>query len=230
MLEDMFSINMKKKGRRVDIQKLLQGANMRFKLLLVLLITGCIFGQGSPHAIYGLVQNSDITIPTDVCLSFEAIYKGDTLNYPEDSDPGDGTYYKDDIGIWVIEAGTFSPTLMTGDIIHICFNNICNSESNEFDIVIDLTGPEQDCGLVILSSMGIVNKEIIDDELLIYPNPFNDRCYINKQVKIYSVMGELIDEVSDSWDGTDANGNSVPSGVYIVRLDEGATANVLLLK
>jgi streptogramin lyase len=88
-------------------------------------------------------------------------------------------------------------------------------------------------------------------ELFIYPNPFivgetNDNLVIkglvrNSKIKILTISGKLVSEITTpgggitQWNGKDVNGNTVPSGVYIiVAFDEEAnnvtTSKVAILK
>ncbi|MGB3341240.1 MAG: T9SS type A sorting domain-containing protein [bacterium] len=74
-------------------------------------------------------------------------------------------------------------------------------------------------------------------KLQIYPNPFSRQLNINlsinqqgqtKDLKVYDITGRLIRQFDNLsiqpnssiiWDGTDINGQSVPAGVYFVRLE-----------
>ena len=85
-----------------------------------------------------------------------------------------------------------------------------------------------------------------------WPNPFRDRTKIvfmlpsdgKATVSVYDVAGRLLRTLPESpgfagrpnhriWDGTDADGNDVPSGVYFVRVTAGgesATGKVVLVR
>lgn len=97
------------------------------------------------------------------------------------------------------------------------------------------------CG--ILSSVEDMALGQIPPHLAIdqnYPNPFNPDTWIpfyipedgHASVKIYSVRGELVKTIRDRWyergahsirwNGTDAEGNSVASGIYFCVLRQGA--------
>ncbi len=88
-------------------------------------------------------------------------------------------------------------------------------------------------------------------ELFIYPNPFvvgnaNDNLVIeglvrNSQIKILTISGKLVNELSTpgggitQWNGKDSEGKTLPSGIYlIVAYDEEAnnvtTAKVAIIK
>ena len=81
-----------------------------------------------------------------------------------------------------------------------------------------------------------------------YPNPFNPTTAISYQLsavsssvhttlKIYNVLGQelvtLVDEMKEAgqytvtWDGRDAGGESVPSGVYLCRMEAGGAAQTM---
>ncbi|MCK4680817.1 T9SS type A sorting domain-containing protein, partial [bacterium] len=83
------------------------------------------------------------------------------------------------------------------------------------------------------------------------PNPFHDETRIvfelpsdgGATVSVYDVAGRLIRTLPESsgfagpnlrtWDGTDADGNDMPSGVYFVRVTAGgesATGKVVLVR
>ena len=84
-----------------------------------------------------------------------------------------------------------------------------------------------------------------------HPNPFNPSTRIafdlpeavSVRLDVYSVSGRLVTTLTDrdfeagrhheSWDGRDASGHALPSGVYLVRLEAGAdvaTHAMVLLK
>jgi hypothetical protein len=84
-----------------------------------------------------------------------------------------------------------------------------------------------------------------------YPNPFNPSTEIgfalpqtaNVRLEIFNIMGQRVKQLADRqmeagvhtilWDGRDAAGNAVASGVYFYRIDAGqytASRKMLLLK
>ncbi len=105
--------------------------------------------------------------------------------------------------------------------------------------------------LVVEGPVGAEPTALRLDLLQNYPNPFNPATTISFTLPektqvvlaIYDIHGQqvakLVDEVLDrgenrsSWDGKDANGNRVGSGVYFCRLDAGGqtlTRKIVLLK
>ena len=84
-----------------------------------------------------------------------------------------------------------------------------------------------------------------------YPNPFNPTTTIsytmnkagNANLSVYNVKGQLVNTLVNGtkqagshsvvWDGTDSNGNTVPSGIYFYRLSSGnhvETKKMMLMK
>ncbi|MBP7310449.1 MAG: T9SS type A sorting domain-containing protein, partial [Candidatus Cloacimonetes bacterium] len=77
-----------------------------------------------------------------------------------------------------------------------------------------------------------------------YPNPFNPETTISFQMPkaapvrlaIYNVKGQLVKVLHDGtasqgdnsvvWDGTDAGGNAVSSGIYFSRLESGSKTEI----
>lgn len=75
--------------------------------------------------------------------------------------------------------------------------------------------------------------------IFVYPNPFNSTCMIEagEDVQIYDVTGKLIRELPTGkkqivrWEGVDATGDEIPTGVYLVRgVESGRITRVVLLK
>ena len=80
--------------------------------------------------------------------------------------------------------------------------------------------------------------------LQVYPNPFAEKLRISMEIpehnqrshklKIYDVTGTLVKEFGDLsagqnrvyWDGRDEKGNSVPAGVYFIRLQTDSETRV----
>ena len=98
---------------------------------------------------------------------------------------------------------------------------------------------------------GTTNSVGIDEEIILskkielraYPNPFNSSIRINTSVEagkllIYNLRGEMVQSVKIEdgqtvWDGCNLNGEPVPTGIYIVRIDNGnkaTSAKILFLK
>ena len=95
-------------------------------------------------------------------------------------------------------------------------------------------------------------EPVADYEMLTnYPNPFNPETVIGFKlpepsfvvIKIYDMLGREIRVLANenfdagyhnvTWDGTDINGNTAPSGVYIYRIQAGDfqdTKKMILLK
>jgi len=94
---------------------------------------------------------------------------------------------------------------------------------------------------------GTVNFVVVDGQVMDiqqlgnYPNPFSNTTHfvfehnqpfeqLDVQIEIYNVGGALVKKIENSllttdsrtaditWDGTDMNGNRLPSGVYVYRL------------
>ena len=84
-----------------------------------------------------------------------------------------------------------------------------------------------------------------------YPNPFNPSTVIEfslptpsrAEVKVFNILGQVVKELADRdfpaghhqliWDGTDAKGRAVPSGIYFYRVLNGNRAEskkMVLLK
>ncbi len=73
----------------------------------------------------------------------------------------------------------------------------------------------------------------------IYPNPFNPNTAVrfgivrsgNVKVAVYNTRGQMVRELFEGfrdqgthtlqWDGTDANGSALPSGMYVIRMTSG---------
>ncbi|MEW5701181.1 MAG: T9SS type A sorting domain-containing protein [Candidatus Zixiibacteriota bacterium] len=89
----------------------------------------------------------------------------------------------------------------------------------------------------------------VDLALNAVPNPFNSAVRLSwsdaiepSRLEIFNILGQRVREFDPSalnaasgivWDGTDANGHSVPSGVYFARLmaaRRSATVKIVLLK
>ncbi len=85
----------------------------------------------------------------------------------------------------------------------------------------------------------------------IYPNPFNPTTNLyysvsndsNVQLAVYNLKGQMVKTIVNghqaagnyqvSWDGTDNNGNTVPSGIYFSKFQSGdytSTKKMILMK
>jgi len=133
---------------------------------------------------------------------------------------------------------TFSPTYegIISDTLIILSNDPENPE-----VSISLTGK----GEVLV---GVDSNIMSVNSIRAYPNPFNASITISfsldevrphqTEISIYNIKGQLIKELSINdqsaiWNGRDANGNSVASGIYFYKMDSGRyTANkkIVLMK
>jgi len=85
----------------------------------------------------------------------------------------------------------------------------------------------------------------------IYPNPFGEAAFIDYEVSktasigfdIYNTRGQLVRSFSEGsknpnsytlrWDGKDMDGNALPAGIYIVRMNSGSESShrkIILVK
>ncbi|MBN2412255.1 T9SS type A sorting domain-containing protein [candidate division KSB1 bacterium] len=116
---------------------------------------------------------------------------------------------------------------------------------------VNLPGQISVCGYAKI----FVSGDILPDETRLfpaYPNPFNAQTRITYQladdenvtITIYDVTGRLVQNLSPElpqqkgahsiiWDGTDVNGRTAPTGIYLIHLQAGSatkTGKVLLLR
>ncbi|MGC9315074.1 MAG: FlgD immunoglobulin-like domain containing protein [bacterium] len=216
------------------------------KLIIHIFILGlCLsaFGQGTPHSLVGRVRNSDNSIPDPACLTFWAFYlpDSDTLCYPENSGPGEGTNYAVSEGIWLVETSSFTPPAEDGDQVYIGFYNICTDESGMTSVVLDMDLNPQELPTLTLSAVGI--NEIPKPDranISISPNPFNSACRIDlpenvEFIEVYDISGKIVRTLNCNsrrvvWDGADSDGISLPSGIYFVRVPGHSIERAMFLK
>ena len=103
-----------------------------------------------------------------------------------------------------------------------------------------------DNGLAALQTSSIQPQQSFD-KLFVYPNPFIpgdnnvtsltiDGLIRNSSIKILNISGNLIKEIITPggkiafWDGTDLNGNTVPTGIYIIVAYDEEANNVMTSK
>jgi hypothetical protein len=219
---------------------------MSRNLLIAIFLMGfcmALFGQGTPHTLVGRVRNSDNSIPSPSCITFWAFFlpNSDTLRYPEDSGPGEGTNYAASEGLWLVETSNFTPAPGDGDQVFVAFLNICTDESALTSVIIDMSVNPQELPTVTLSTIGINEISKPDRaQISISPNPFNSSCRIDLPegvdfVEIYDLSGKLVRTISPEfrtaiWDGADGVGNSMPSGLYFVRIPGYSIERAMFLK
>lgn len=216
------------------------------KLVIPLFILGlCVaaIGQGTPHTLVGEVRNSDNSIPADSCITFWAFYlpDSDTLRYPEDSEPGEGTNYAPSSGVWLVETSSFTPPAEDGDEVYIAFLNICNDETALTTVVLDMEINPQEVPQITLSAVGIDEMNMPDRTNISFsPNPFNSACKIGLPedvdfVEIYDLSGKLVrfmpcQSPAVVWDGTNDAGETLSSGIYLVRIPGHSIERLMFLK
>jgi len=214
-------------------------------MIFALLVANAVFAQGTPHTLVGYVQNSDFSIPSAACLTFRAYYlpDSDTLLYPEDSGPGEGTNYVETSGVWLVETSSFVPPAEDADEVFIEFLNICNDESAQIAVVLDMGINPQEVPMITLSDMAVGEAKLPEKaEIYIYPNPFNASCRIELpvdysigNVEIFDISGKMVrnlDVIGSNaiWDGLDESGESLPTGLYLIRVPGYSIASVMFLK
>jgi hypothetical protein len=209
---------------------------------------------GVPAAIYGRVIDRDTDEGIGGVLVFGALRHGETSSHPfaalTNSD-----------GLWILNLGNLKSPISndvmpyeSGDAIELRFiRDIGNSV--EKTVLVSDSSP-QDCGVQeigVISDAG-ENKDLVPTHYYLaanYPNPFNPRTTIrfglptagHVDLSIYNVLGQRVrvlvnDEYQAgnhvaTWNGQDASGTMVTSGIYFCRIKAGtytATRKMLLLK
>jgi hypothetical protein len=138
---------------------------------------------------------------------------------------------------------------LTNDSVYIVVNPIGLSDGIYSDsVVFDVYGVDDP---VLLPVVLIIGDSLKQSSLSNYPNPFNPATYImftleqssDIQLDVYNILGQhvttLVDEFMPAgthqvmWDGRDASGVNVSSGIYFYRLSDGLsiqTRKMILLK
>lgn len=202
--------------------------------LFILVIAGLAYSQGTPHLVYGYVQNEDTSTPDSICIIFKAWIIGgnDTVTH---SDSGCG--YNG--GVWGVQCSNF-PDAQTGDTLVITITDTCRGEVCVVWGLIDFGVPYEDFGFHTMADTVFIMES---DKTLpygygfidVYPNPFNSRANIrisrsakNAHVSIYNMLGTKCRDLYNgainegkilSWDGKDSNNAVLPGGTYICRVE-----------
>ena len=94
-------------------------------------------------------------------------------------------------------------------------------------------------GVFIITGLGTVDETVIPTKFSMssnYPNPFNPVTHVNFDIpeqanvsfSIYSLLGqEVMSQTNEyqpgtyklTWNGRDQMGNTLPSGVYLLRME-----------
>lgn len=97
---------------------------------------------------------------------------------------------------------------------------------------------------VTVGPTGIVDEHLQLTQMCVYPNPFKGNvslAYQSKassktELKIYNIKGQLVNSIAQftkngenifSWDGKDIQGKSTPSGMYFIRIKDGAEVQTI---
>ncbi|KUO59670.1 hypothetical protein APF79_05865 [bacterium BRH_c32] len=200
-----------------------------------------------------LKKNYPVFSTTDYTLELTGYMKKIKLN--------DASMNVNIIGNFDVKGGTINPSFKStgwwydyfaGDSINVTDTQaLINLEAGEFKIYTDKKLPTPEAG--ILTDIENEQEEIPTGFLLEqnYPNPFNPSTTIKYclsepafvSLKIYNMLGQevitLINNTqnsgnySASWNGKDAGGMNVSSGIYLYSLKAGgeqSTKKMMLLK
>ncbi|MBI4811065.1 MAG: choice-of-anchor D domain-containing protein [Ignavibacteriales bacterium] len=130
------------------------------------------------------------------------------------------------------------------ELVYVSASPKFYQSESAYIIFIDNSVKSPDSMVVELSELTDVREEAIPTEYSIkqnYPNPFNPTTTIryslpfssNVTIKVFNIIGQevitLIDGIESSgykaaiWNGNDQNGNQVPSGTYLYRIEAKST-------
>jgi hypothetical protein len=135
-------------------------------LLLSALVLSVIFllasgvHAGTTQNETGQVFNSDLSVPADGDIIFNAFIVGRESEVQTESSPGAGY----GSGFYQVNVGNFPTAWAVGETLHIDFSNLANSESGSLDIVLESVGHSPANGnqvdVTLISSTCIVTLSV----------------------------------------------------------------------
>jgi hypothetical protein len=193
--------------------------------------TAYFYGQIPPQGIHYMIKLNQVTLTYDYYDNFSGDIPGQNTYFTARGSfdwrvPGNG-YSKNPNSILAIWSGS--------DDCSDCYDRVESVIIGVKTWYDPLPRPQQ----VPSGAMGENITESHKSNYLNepYPNPFNPHTTIrfglkapsNVSLKIFNVQGQLVKtlrddtfvqagEYQESWNGTDNNGNKVPSGVYFLKL------------
>ncbi|MFY0673059.1 MAG: carbohydrate-binding protein [Bacteroidia bacterium] len=89
------------------------------------------------------------------------------------------------------------------------------------------TSANMDTYVIGTCQTATVSIETSETEIKVYPNPFNDALIVetekaNTQIKVFSISGELIQNVNSNTLKTQINTSAFAKGVYLIQIDNQA--------
>jgi parallel beta-helix repeat protein len=201
--------------------------------------------------LYGIDFSSPDTSAADPLLSYNCLYDNNT-NYNNIVDSGTGTIYTDPLLSLAYLLKIDSPCIDTGDAA-VQYNdpNGSRNDLGAWPFILGEGGPPRP---KILSQdqenadMNTPDQFVLEQN---YPNPFNPDTRImislpemaEVKLEIYNILGQKVATLLDNyleageynvrWDGRDSEGEPLPTGIYLYKLQAGdmrETKKMLLLK
>ncbi|MBN1755352.1 T9SS type A sorting domain-containing protein [bacterium] len=211
---------------------------VRFLIIVILLLIlgGLVYGQGTAHLVYGYVNSADGGVPDSICFIFKAWIIGgnDTLSHETE-----GCGYND--GVWGVQVSQFEAYPNTGDTLVVSFEDTCKGEIGVVWGLINMSAPGHvqsfESTELVDTSLAVAPKNHLPSDLTIlnaYPNPFNSNCRIEirksareARVNIINILGQeclelyrgpIEGSLTLQWNGRDNRSLLLPGGNYICRV------------
>ena len=198
-------------------------------------------GSKAPHVVWGRIHaDGDSLDERDVRLTAYI------LNRPDEKLTEDSPGCMINEGHWIVQCGSFPSRWKAGEILRV----EVGGKNGKAEVEVELTyNPSDESEEIVLEQTRLIPTSYGLSQN--YPNPFNPETTIAYQlpetghvtIVIYNMMGQevrkLIDEDRQAgfhevvWDGRNEKGETVPSGIFIIRTVIGEvvkTRKVLLMK
>ncbi len=197
-------------------------------------------GAGIPGLLYGRLVDADTDAAIGDALLSVTLGRGDVVSHPV-------TAHTDAEGVWVVNLGNFKDPESDDIFVHapddvIAFEFLADHRRVAADTLLLGNSTPQDCGTTKIAAAEPGGAPVVPSHYYLaanFPNPFQASTTIKfglpvdgeVTLHIYDVAGRRVATILDgrlkagsyaeTWDGRNATGHVVSSGLYFYRLRSG---------